>query len=133
MKFARLVLAASATPFILTGLAFLVAPVQTASLVNLSIESPTVDSMVRTAFGGLQIGCGVFLAITALRPAWVRPGLAAHMALWGGPVIGRLASWYATGSAPPPILLLIICEIAFVVLGAFAWRRLLQSTSQAAA
>ena len=124
MRFGRIVLAVSAVPFILTGLLFLVAPATPAGLVGLAIDGPSVDSMVRTAFGGLQVGCGAFLAIAAAKASWVRPGLVAQMALWGCPVVGRLVSWLATGSLPGRMLLLVVSESAFVVLGVVAWRRL---------
>lgn len=122
MAFARAVLALSAVPFAVIGLAFLVQPVPMAQLVGLEMTNATADADVRAVYGGLQLGCAFLLASAAYQARWVRPGLVAQLALYGSLGSARFISYALVGLPSPLGLALHFGELVGVVCGALAWR-----------
>jgi len=122
--FVPFVLGASALAFGAIGLAFLAAPAGMAARVGLGLSGALADNDVRAVYGGLQLGCAAFLAACAARPAWHAPGLAAQLLLFGGLAAARFVSWAAVGTPGTLGLVLHGAEIAGLVFGWLAWRRL---------
>ncbi len=130
MSFARIVLGLSALPFAAVGLAFLVAPTSMASLVDVDVTSPTADADVRAVYGGLQLGCAFILALASSRPEWVRSGLVAQLALYGGLGLSRFISYALVGLPSTLGFLLHFGELAGLAFGALAWRAVSRHTLQ---
>jgi len=123
--FARFVLAASALPFFAIGAAFLLAPHALAERVGLALSGATADNDVRAVYGGLQLACGLLLALAArANEALVRVGLAAQLLLYAGLASARVVSFALAGAPNALGFALHAGEIAALVFGAIAWRRL---------
>ena len=105
------------------GLAFLVAP-GLLGLVELAPTTPSARSDVRAVYGGIELGVGVFLALCARRPAWVRPGLTVQALTLGGAALARVASLAADGLPRPLVLGLASLELLGAVLTTVALRSL---------
>lgn len=131
MTFPRVVLALSAVPFALVGVAFLIAPAPMAGWVGVEITSPTADSDVRAVYGGLQLGCALLLAVAASRNEWVRAGLVAQVVLYGSLGAARFVSYALVGLPSSLGLLLHTGEIVGLALGGAAWRALDRQGSRA--
>jgi hypothetical protein len=93
-----------------------------AALVGVHVTSATGDADVRAVYGGLQLGCASLLALAASRTEWIRPGLLAQLALYGGLGLARFISYILVGLPSPLGLFLHLGELAGLLLGAFAWR-----------
>lgn len=87
------------------------------------LTDATADADVRAVYGGLQIGCAVFLLLAARMPAWHRPGLAAQIALYGGLAMARVPSYFLAGPPTPLGIALHAGEWVALGLGILAWRR----------
>lgn len=124
MLLARVVLLLSALPFAGVGLCFLVAPIAMAALVGVTLTGATADNDVRAVYGGLQLGCAVFLALCAFVPGWQRAGVAAQLCSFGGLAAARVVSWLVVGSPGSLGLALHAGEIVGLVAGVLAWRAL---------
>jgi GNAT superfamily N-acetyltransferase len=125
MGFARVVLAASALPFIAIGAAFLLAPHALAERVGVALSSATADNDIRAVYGGLQLACGVLLALASrASDSLVRAGLAAQLVLYGGLAGARVVSFAFAGAPSALGFALHAGEIGALVFGAIAWRRL---------
>ena len=122
--FARWVLALSAAPFAAVGLAFLVSPVGMGSLVGLSLADATAHADVRAVYGGLQLGCALFLAMAAANRSWCRAGLAGQLALYAGLALARFLSYAEVGLPTPLGFVLHAGELGALVIGIVAWRTL---------
>ena len=82
--FSRIVLVLLGLIFAGFGVAFLLWPSQMAMRVGIPLVTMAGTTDVRALYGGLEIGLGVFFAITAASRAWRVPGLlAAFCALAG--------------------------------------------------
>ena len=101
--------------FVGFGLAFLVAP-GLLGVVELAPSTPSARSDVRAVYGGIELGVGVFLALCARRPTWVRVGLTVQALTLGGAATGRLASLAADGVPRPLVLGLGALELLGAVL-----------------
>ena len=73
MRFAALVLRASALAFFGIGAAFLVAPASMAGFVGISSGGASADNDIRAVYGGLQLACGALLWTASRRIEWLRP------------------------------------------------------------
>lgn len=130
---ARAILALSALPFAAIGAAFLLAPGTMATFVDVRLASATADADVRAVYGGLQLGCALFLLWAAADPARCRAGLVAQLALYGGLALARLPSYALAGLPSPLGLALHAGELVGLALGVFAWRQLGQGAHELAA
>jgi hypothetical protein len=94
--------------------------------VGIELGDPTARGDARAVFGGLQLACAGVLAFCALRPAWLRPGLALQLATFAG-LAGARALGVALDGAPSAFgLALFAGELAGLgagVLAALALRR----------
>ncbi|HEX6105472.1 MAG TPA: DUF4345 domain-containing protein [Gemmatimonadales bacterium] len=104
------------------GVGFLIAPVQWAAIVEIALPTPTARTDLRATYGGFDLGFGVFLAVCAFRPAWIRPGLAALGLAAAGFAGGRLLGILAEGTASPPMIGFAALEVA-IAAGAFVLLR----------
>jgi hypothetical protein len=120
----RLVLAGSALAFLGVGALFLLDPAGMARHVGVGVLGATADNDVRAVYGGLQLGCGAFLLLCALRSEWHAAGLAAQLLLFGSLVAARVLSWLVVGLPETLGLALHAAEAGALVLGWLAWRRL---------
>lgn len=77
MRFARILLGANAAMFLALGAWVLAAPATVAGFVALDLSTPTARAEFLAFYGGFELGFGAFLAVCALRPAWIEPGLLA--------------------------------------------------------
>lgn len=123
LAFARIVLVLSAVPFAVIGAAFTLYPTRMGDLVGLSMDGSTAVADVRAVYGGLQLGCAVFLALAARNAPWCRAGLAAQLALYGGLAGARFVSYLASGLPSLLGMTLHTGELAGLALGVVAWRR----------
>jgi hypothetical protein len=97
------------------------------ALVDIGVTGPTAEADVRAVYGGLQLGCAAFLALSATRESWLRPGLAAQLSLYGGLASSRLLSYGLAGLPSALGLALHAGELAGVLFGALAWLSLRRS------
>jgi len=95
-----------------------------AELVGIGVTSPTADADVRAVYGGLQLGCAFLLAAATSRAEWVRPGLVAQIALYGGLGAARFVTYVLIGWPSLLGLALHFGELVGVICGAIAWRML---------
>ena len=123
MGFARIILALSAVPFACIGAAFTLFPLQMGEFLGLSLADATAVADVRAVYGGLQLGCALFLGLAAANVAWSRAGLAAQLALYGGLGSARFLSYLVSGLPSTLGLLLHAGELVGLALGAIAWRK----------
>lgn len=80
----RILLWLSAMVFAGIGAVFLTAPVSWARVVEIELPTPMARTDLRATYGGFCLAFGAFLAICALNPVWLRPGLlASGLALLG--------------------------------------------------
>ena len=116
--FAEIVLWLAALNWILAGSSALAFPRATAALLELELGAPISRSDFRAVYGGLRLGAGVFLGWAAWS-GQVRVGLTAAGLLFGGNLIGRVASLLIDG--PPGRVgssLLVLETLGLVVVGA---------------
>ena len=132
MRFARIILALSSVPFIFIGTAFTLFPVPMGDLVGVSLVDATAIADVRAVYGGLQLGCGLFLGLAAFNVAWSRAGLAAQLALYGGLAGARFLSYFVTGLPSSLGLALHAGELVAFSLGVVAWSKCSSSTRESA-
>ncbi len=121
MKLARIVLRLSAVPFAVVGVAFLIRPEDMASWVGVSLGSATADADVRAVYGGLQLGCAALLFGAAANRDWVRAGVHAQLALYGGLAAARFLSMAIVGLPSPFGIALHAGELVGLFCGALAW------------
>lgn len=116
---ARAVVALSGAVFAGTGLLFLLEPA-TVEWVDLPVSTATARNDVRAVFGGLEMGLGAFLLLAAFWPGWLRAGLAAQLAAFGGLVAGRVVSLALDGWPGLLSAGLLAAELVGVGLGLLA-------------
>jgi hypothetical protein len=119
---ARAVLWLSAAPFVGIGLAFLIAPATMSGYVGVTLAGATADGDVRAVYGGLQLGCGAFLASCAAKRGWLSAGIAAQLLLFSGLFGARLVCWIVAGPPDPLGFALHGAELLGILAGAIAWR-----------
>jgi hypothetical protein len=68
-----------------------------ASLTEIPLPTPTARIDFTATYGGLQVGFGLFLLISAGRSGWTESGLLAAGIALGGMVLARLGSLAAAG------------------------------------
>lgn len=129
MSFARAVLLLCALPFIAIGLAFLVQPALLGSFVDVDVVSALADNDVRAVYGGLQLACGVVLALCSRWDRLLAPGLFCLLILYGGLAAGRSLSWLLAGSPGALGLVLHGGELIAIVSGIAALRVLHKGVS----
>lgn len=124
MSFARAVLALSALAFAGIGAAFLLAPADMGTHVDVALGSVTAHNDVRAVYGGLQLGVALWLALAAARGEWLRPALLAQLCVFGGLFGARLLSLALDGRPSDLALALQLAEAVALVCGGIALQRL---------
>lgn len=105
-------------------MAFLLLPGKLAPVVGLSLHNATADNDLRAVYGGLQIACGVLLWAASHRQVWLRVGLYAQLALFGGLAVGRFVSWAVVGLPDDLGLALHAAEGIAIIAGVLCLRKL---------
>ncbi|MDA0745702.1 MAG: DUF4345 domain-containing protein [bacterium] len=123
MKRARGIVFAAGVLFGLTGVAFLVWPVELAGEIGIRLESPLAAVDVRALYGGLDLGIGLFLGYAALHRSLLRAGALLQVAVFGGLVAGRTLGMAVEGAAGTVAWVLMAIEGAGFLGGWFALKR----------
>ena len=124
MVFARAVLGITAVIFGVIGVGFLWAPVEWAQAIDVVVTTPLGRTDVRATYGGFVLATGVFLAVAAMRRAWMRPGLAGCALFLGGFAAGRLVGLLAEGAMDGLMWFFLAAEVGGTVAALIALRRL---------
>lgn len=111
MSLTRLFLLATGLLSVAFGVAYLIAPIQMASLANLDPATPLAVIEVRGFYGGQLVGLGGFILLGVWRSAFVTSALLLIAASLGGTAIGRIIGVFASGSLPPIIIGALILEL----------------------
>ena len=123
MRLAQVLLLLAAIVFIGIGVVFLFAPVDWARVVEIELPTPISRTDLRATYGGFDLGFGVFLALCALRPAWIRPGLAAMAIALAGFAGGRTYGILVDGCTSMLMPSFAILEASGSILAFLAYRR----------
>jgi hypothetical protein len=123
MRLARALLLIAAAVFIGIGVVFLFAPVEWARVVEIELPTPVSRTDLRATYGGFDLGFGVFLALCALRPAWIRPGLAAMAIALAGFAGGRAYGILVDGCPTMLMPSFALMEASGSILAFLAYRR----------
>ncbi len=123
MRLDRFVLSLSAVTFTAIGLAFLVAPVALAALVDVRLPTDRAVVELTTLYGGLEIGIGAALFVCSRRDAWVAPGLVVSAAALGAAALVRAAQIVRLEAYDGTLLALLLAEAVGAAASAWALRR----------
>ena len=124
MTLPRVILVLTGLGFIGFGLAYALGPVPMARLTEIPLPTPTARIDFAAAYGGLQLGFGIFLLRCAARTAWSEPGLwAATAALSGLGLVRALSLATAGGPGTWAIQVGLAMELGAALLNGVAlWR-----------
>lgn len=126
----RAALLALAASFVAFGVAFLLSPAKLAELAGLSAPGKLGLIELRAFYGGLEIGLGVFLAVTAMRRDWQLPGLLAALLSLIGVVAARIYGMTVEGWPGATVLVFLALELGGVVLAGFGLMRIRKGSSE---
>jgi hypothetical protein len=115
----RLFLLAAGTVSVVAGLAFMVQPVETVALVELTPSTPTAVIEIQGFYGGQILGLGIATLLGAWRARFALPALVLLTASLGGTALGRVFGIVTTGSCPPVMAALFVIEAATASVAAF--------------
>lgn len=121
---AKAALLFGAVIFAVIGLGFLFLPVKWAAVVEIPLPTPTARTDLRATYGGFDLAFGLFLALCARRPDWIRPGLVALGLAAAGFGGGRLLGILAEGTASPLMLGFAVLEWVTALVAIVLLRRL---------
>ncbi|MBI3200817.1 MAG: DUF4345 domain-containing protein [Myxococcales bacterium] len=127
----RVVLLALAAGFIAFGVAFLLAPQKLAAYADVSTTSRLGLVELRAFYGGVQLGLGVFLAVTAMRREWQLPGLLCALLSLLGVFGARIYALTAEGWPGAMVLVFLAIELAGVVAAGFGLMKIKQGQGEA--
>jgi len=120
----RAVLLALAAGFVAFGVAFLLSPAKLGALADLSTTSKLGLIELRAFYGGIEIGLGVFLAVTAMRREWQLPGLLCALLALLGVSAARIYGMTVEGWPGPMVLAFLALELGGVVAAGFGLMRM---------
>jgi Domain of unknown function (DUF4345) len=106
----------NAAVFLAFGLAFILFPVQLASLIDIAPSSASALADLRAMYGGLSLSAGVFFLLGLRRESWFLPSLFLVMASSACLALARLYSIAVSGVPGALVLAFLASE-----LGSFAW------------
>lgn len=98
--FARVLLWIDALVFMGLGVWLCVDPVESLRGVHVTASAPAGVTELRAMYGGLELGVGLFLAMTAMRPRWRDAGLWLGLLSIGGLGVVRTLSALLAASSP---------------------------------
>ncbi|MBK7580510.1 MAG: DUF4345 family protein [Myxococcales bacterium] len=127
----RAVLLGLAAGYVAVGVAFLLAPAKLAAFADLSTTSKLGLIELRAFYGGIEIGLGVFLAVTAMRKDWQLPGLLAALLSLLGIVAARIYGMTVEGWPGVTVLLFLLIEVAGVVAAGYGLMRIKRGPAEA--
>ena len=113
-----LVLGGSGLALLVVGWIGLSAPADLMEPLGIPLDGPSAHNEIRSAYGGMHVGLGLFLVATALRPSLRAVGLWVNLCIMGGLVAGRLASFAIDGAPGDFVVRLFIPEAIGAVLSA---------------
>ena len=124
MPLARFSLFFSALFFSGFGAWLLADPIGTARLVEIALPTAAARIDFRATYGGLNLALGFLLAAAGAQAAQhAGGGLILQVAIFGGYLLGRLTGILAESAVPPPMGIILACEIPGLALGLIAlWR-----------
>jgi hypothetical protein len=108
---------------VVIGFAYMLRPVEMASLAELIPSTPTAVIDVQGFYGGQLVGLGVAMLIGLWKPRYALTGLVVAAASLGGTALGRLYGIAASGSCPPIIAGVLALEAACAILAGILWGR----------
>jgi len=120
---ARTVLVLNAAVIGLIGLAYLYDPNLLLANYGLSADSPGMDNMLRSSYGGLFAAIAVLFALGAVNGSRTSDSLALLALFMGGLAVGRIASIALAGAPDPSMYTLLGYEAAVSVFALFLYRR----------
>ena len=129
----RAVLLALSAGFVAFGVAFLLAPAKLAAYADVSTTSRLGLIELRAFYGGIEIGLGVFLAVTAMRREWQIPGLLCALLSLLGVFGARIYAMTVEGWPGATVLVLLAIELAGIVLAGFGLMRIREVSAAASA
>jgi hypothetical protein len=116
---ARAILLGIAAGYVAFGVAFLLAPAKMAGYFELGASSRIALMELRAFYGGIELGLGAFLAITALRKSWHSAGLLAALLSLLGIASARVYAISLEGSASFVIYAALLIEVFGVLAAGF--------------
>jgi hypothetical protein len=124
----RLSLCGVAINFLAEGAISLASPGKLTSLVEIAMPTRAAVMEIRSVYGGFFFGTGFFLLVFAFRDRWLRPGLVAQAAIFGGFVIARALS-IAMGDTPNSFMKLLFAGEAIGLMVALVLLRALDGAA----
>jgi hypothetical protein len=121
--FPTLLLTLAGAGFLGFGLWLIVDPAGGLATVGIAAQNPAGLIELRALYGGLELGLGIFLLLSAARPDWRRPGLWAVLLGNGGIGLTRLAGIALSGVFTPFFAAALAWELGFAALAGWALRR----------
>lgn len=109
--------------FLVVGVAFIAAPgTFTEMAAGVAPDRASALTDIRAVSGGVALALGVFFALCAGRPDWVRPGLVLGALVGGCLAASRLIGFVADGGVTGTQVSLAITEVIVVALCLLALR-----------
>ncbi len=127
----RAVLLALSAAFVAFGVAFLLAPTKLAAFAGITAAGKLGSIELRAFYGGIEIGLGIFLAVTAMRREWQLPGLLCALLSLLGVAAARIYGMTVEGWPGATVLLFLAIELAGVVAAGFGLMRMKKSPGEA--
>lgn len=124
--FVKIVLIAAGLMYLGFGIVLLISPGEMARWVKLGLDHPSARTEVRAFYGGLEIGLGVFLLLSACRTGWMAPGLLAALLIFGGTAIARVVGMVLDHSSERTMITILLVELVFAAAAAVAFARALK-------
>jgi hypothetical protein len=123
MTFVRVYLLALGIFSVVIGLAYVLRPVQMASLGDLVLPSPLATIEIQGFYGGQLVGVGLGILLGVWNRRLIVPALMLAAVPLAGTALGRLYGVIAAGTCPPAIAALFVVEVAAAGMGGLLLRR----------
>ncbi|MRX28157.1 DUF4345 domain-containing protein [Kangiella sp. HZ709] len=125
LKLAKTIIWINALIFVVYGIIFLLIPVESSNWVidtSPSTTSGLID--MRATYGGLTIAVGIIFYLLASQEATLRLGLISVIVALVSMAVTRFIGIIVDGNPNPTMLIYLVLEIVFAVVGLFAFIRL---------
>lgn len=121
MDLSRTVLMVSSGVLLAVGVLFLLAPDFMATQINLPLASNLASAEIRSMYGGVEIGLGLFLLVSTFSTPMVRPAVLALTFYVSGLIFGRVMGITFDDAKAPKTLLLLFIELGWLCFALNAW------------